>query len=286
MLKRGGGLILYQKLLMGNEPYFISVNKAHGFEAHRHSEAEISYCIDGSYDIICENKRYTLSVGDVAVVAPMATHEFPKGHEASQRMTLELGYSLIGSYFEGFSTIDGGCIVFRHGDPAANENYDKLKNILDETAKILLTPSDFGKLTVKGNLYCAAATLLDMIQRSFDAPRGSKSASDIQKVDRALEMIYSRYFEPLTVEEIGGICGYSKSNFCKIFKRITGDTFHNTLVRHRIKMACTLLTQTDLSVERIAAETGFADSKSFCRVFKRILGYTAGEYRKSKKTEV
>ena len=33
-------------------------------------------------------------------------------------------------------------------------------------------------------------------------------------------------------------------------------------------------------VERIAAEVGFADAKSFCRVFKAQMGISPGAYRK------
>ena len=104
--------------------------------------------------------------------------------------------------------------------------------------------------------------------------------SDIRKIDKALEQIYTSYYEPLSVEQVSASCGYSKSNFCKIFKSITGDTFHNTLNRHRVEIACDLLLSGELTVEAVAAKTGFADSKSFCRVFKRITGKTAMQYRK------
>ena len=56
--------MLYQKLLMGNKPYFTYVGNAAPFVAHRHPEVEISYCLEGSYAILCENKQYLLSAGD------------------------------------------------------------------------------------------------------------------------------------------------------------------------------------------------------------------------------
>ena len=69
-------------------------------------------------------------------------------------------------------------------------------------------------------------------------------------------------------------------NFCKIFKTITGDTFHSILNRHRIEIACLRLKIAGEPVERIAAEVGFADAKSFCRVFKAQMGISPGAYRK------
>ena len=87
------------------------------------------------------------------------------------------------------------------------------------------------------------------------------------------------------VESVSAVCGYSKSNFCKIFKKITGDTFHNTLNRRRVEVACVLLRQTDDPIEKIAQEAGFADIKSFCRVFKNHTGSNAREYRKDFKAK-
>lgn len=102
----------------------------------------------------------------------------------------------------------------------------------------------------------------------------------LKKIDHALEIIHNQYPDPLTVDTTSRLCGYSKSNFCRIFKKITGNTFHNALNRRRVDVACALLRQTDAPIEQIAQETGFVDAKSFCRVFKSLTGITARDYRK------
>ena len=38
-----------------------------------------------------------------------------------------------------------------------------------------------------------------------------------EALQKALELIHSRYAEPITVEQAADITGYGKSNFCKIF---------------------------------------------------------------------
>jgi YesN/AraC family two-component response regulator len=74
--------------------------------------------------------------------------------------------------------------------------------------------------------------------------------------------------------------GYSKSNFCRVFKRITGNTFHDILNQRRVEVAGFLLVQTNLDLEEIAQQVGFLDAKCFCRVFKKYTGKTPGTYRK------
>ena len=155
--------------------------------------------------------------------------------------------------------------------------------MLKETADIYSSSTNFCELLVKGNLYRASALLLQMLYNPTPHVSQSKKLTDVNKIEEALEKIYNCYSEPLSVEEISTLCGYSKSNFCRIFKNITGDTFHNTLNRHRIEVSCILLRETNYTTEKIAQETGFTDAKTFCRAFKKYMGNSAGKYRKNSK---
>lgn len=274
--------MIYQKLLMGSKPYFISVGGSVPVDSHRHPEIELSFCLEGSYDIICENRSYSLSAGELAVISPMAKHKIPQGSFTCKKLTVEVGYTLLGDFFELFGS-SASCVVYSPKEsPAAV--YEPLTALLRETAELNSAENPFSELLIKGNLYKISALLLQLCTKSGSEGAETKKLSDIRKIDMALEKIYSSYFKPLTVEEISEFCGYSKSNFCKIFRNITGDTFHATLNRHRIEVACMLLKETGYSVERVAEETGFSDLKSFCRTFKTIMGISAGRYRKGIKS--
>ena len=67
----------------------------------------------------------------------------------------------------------------------------------------------------------------------------------------------------------------------RIFKHIVGETFHSALNRRRVENACCYLGETAIPVSDIAGLVGFADAKSFCRVFKSITGKSPGQYRAS-----
>jgi len=277
--------MLYQKLLIGSNPYFILAGDTSPFGLHRHPEIELSYCAEGEDYIICENKHYSLKKGDFAIVSPMAAHEFPTANIFGKRLTIEVGYVFLGEFFKIFASQNSPCILYKKNDLQGHAPYSELIALFEETAAINSSNSPFRELLIKGNLYKISALLL---QISYDAENNNyqnKNLTVIKNIERALEKIYNNYYEPLSVEDISAFCGYSKSNFCKIFKTITGDTFHNTLNRHRIEVALMLLRETDYTVEKIALETGFADTKSFCRVFKKFMGKSAGEYRKKPTAE-
>ena len=274
--------MLYQKLLMGDKPYFLHISHADAFEAHRHSEMELSFCLQGTYDLVCENQRYSLTAGDFALILPLAAHEIPAHNPPScQCVTIELGYSLLGNYLTAFTRERGGCLCFKNSELTDNELYRRIVETMQETVSLYQSSIAFDELLIRGNLYKISGMLLKLSQSMHAIDVQSKRAEDIKKIDRALEIIYNRYFEPLTVEAVSALCGYSKSNFCKIFKEITGNTFHATLNSHRVEIACILLQGTDDSIEKIALEIGFPDVKSFCRVFKKAKGVSAGTFRKT-----
>ena len=274
--------MLYQKLLAGNKPYFISerTETLDGFEEHCHPEVELTYCLEGSCDNICDGKRYTLHAGDLLIIPPMAAHAFPASPSPFHCIVVELGPSLMGEYFDAFISRNTTCRHCRREDFSEISVFGALASLLEETAALNRSNEDFSELFIRGNLYRASALLLQLLHSTGTAGNPVKKSLEIKNVDNALKAIYIRYYEPLDIESVSAECGYSKSNFCKIFKNITGDTFHNTLNRHRVEIACMLLREGSRSVEDIAQDTGFADMKSFCRVFKRHMGESAGEYRK------
>lgn len=274
--------MLYQKLLVGADSYFFSVGKSHAFELHCHPEIELSYCFRGSYNIIADDREYTLSQGDLFMVSPLVPHEM--GSRVSEDclcLTVEVGPAFLGEQFELFVSAapTNSLIPLRQGqdDPL----HRHLRELLDETAALSLEKAPFYKLLVKGNLFKISAYLLKMLSGNKPAETVSKSLADIEKIGRVINMIYNRYSEPLDLDTACALCGYSKSNFCKTFKAITGKSFHTLLNRHRIDIACLRLKESPASIEEIALRSGFSDTKNFCRVFKKNLGQTAGEYRKA-----
>ncbi|MBW7456469.1 AraC family transcriptional regulator, partial [Paenibacillus sepulcri] len=67
-----------------------------------------------------------------------------------------------------------------------------------------------------------------------------------------------------------------------LFKEEFNMKFIDFIVRLRMERAEELLAETDESVQNIALRVGYANSITFGRVFKRIIGMTSGDYRKLK----
>ena len=268
--------MLYQPLLVGKDSYFLQTGSAATFELHRHPEMELSFCLSGGYSVIIDGETYHLQAGDLALIPPMAAHEFLSGE--GRRMTVELGPGFLGEYFRPLVNMTFSRRIFRLTE--GDEVFFALNDLLRETGSLWETRSEFSGLAIRGNLFRISALIL---QHFLTIPGGSSSARslrDVARIELALEMIHERYASPLDLDCVCEACGFSKSSFCRIFKKITGNTFHNVLNRHRVEVACLHLRDSSLPVAEISVAVGFADAKSFCRVFRSITGESPGVYRR------
>lgn len=85
-----------------------------------------------------------------------------------------------------------------------------------------------------------------------------------------------------SIEEIASIYNVSPNHFIRSFKQYVGVSPNSFRISKRLEVACELLVSTDLSVERIAVASGYADPLYFSRAFKKHVGLSPSEYRREK----
>lgn len=275
---RGGRILLYQKILSNERPYYIGIGRMFPFQEHRHADFELNFCVEGAFDILADKKRFTVAEGCTTLIPPMCSHEIPadENHERTA-MTITVGMSLLKRHFSDFSRMATTPQVFDLRKP----EYQHIYPLFMECAQTLMegrAPSD---LLIMGNILKIFAYLFDSSDIAPCESTGTANYLMIENVEKALELIYYNYKEALSVEYVAALTGYSKSNFCKIFKKVVGESFHRALNRQRASNAAGLLRATDMAVADIAAEVGFSEAKVFCRVFKSIYGITPGQYRRT-----
>lgn len=89
----------------------------------------------------------------------------------------------------------------------------------------------------------------------------------------------------ISVEELAAAFNYAPKYLGRLFKSKTGQTVTEYDNRLKIRQAESLLEETDLSIEQIAAQAGFNSGTYFDRVFRKITGLSPLMYRKSAKQQ-
>jgi AraC-like DNA-binding protein len=98
-------------------------------------------------------------------------------------------------------------------------------------------------------------------------------------LQRAKDLVDSRYAEALTVEHLAAAAGLSRAHFSREFRRAFGDSPHAYLLTRRLERAAALLRGTELSVADICMAVGLQSVGSFTTSFVRMFRRTPTAYR-------
>ena len=266
--------MFYQKIYGAEAPFRVTISQLQKFPEHRHGDLEIHFAMNGGFDIMIEKEIYRVPEGSMSFVHSMEAHAIPEADDDERRVVvLIVGTSLLKRHFAEFSRA-----AFRESVYDLTK-HPRIAGLFTECASLAYSTSPASELMLEGLVCQLLGTMLSELAVKTGEPPKETGLQRVENIDRALELIYYNYKDPITVDDAARVTGYSKSNFCKIFKLTVGEGFHQALNRQRVKSAATLLRATSASVGDIAVEVGFSESKTFCRVFKGIMGVTPGQYR-------
>ena len=128
---------------------------------------------------------------------------------------------------------------------------------------------------VKGNTYEAAVAMTGALY-SFLAVFMHYHESEVPErdarmmyVEKAENYIETNYSYPVTVEDVADYVGISRSHLFRSFQTYMNCSPKEFLSQYRIKQACRLLKETDLSVSAIAYSVGFENNLYFSKAFRK-----------------
>ena len=138
----------------------------------------------------------------------------------------------------------------------------------------LMSDSIYGNYRAAGFLY----DFLIEFHRLISAASSAVTANTA--VIRAVDYININYTSEITMEQLCEAAGVSKQHLCRLFRSVLNVRPMEYAAKRRIQAAKELLTNTDLSIEEIAEETGFCTGSYFCKLFRRYEEMTPSQFRK------
>jgi len=87
--------------------------------------------------------------------------------------------------------------------------------------------------------------------------------------------------EPHTLANLASLAGLSRYHFLRTFKRVTGITPHQWILRARLREAARRIATSREPITEIALDTGFEDLSNFIRSFRAEFGISPRKYRVS-----
>jgi len=98
-------------------------------------------------------------------------------------------------------------------------------------------------------------------------------------VRQAMNYMEQHYAEKLTLQEVADACFVSQWHLSKLLNRYSEKSFYDILNSLRVEQAKRLLADPGLRIGDIGEMVGYADTAHFAKVFKKLTGMSANEYR-------
>lgn len=113
--------------------------------------------------------------------------------------------------------------------------------------------------------------------------RGVLAALADARLGGALAAMHASPSTHWTLESLGRRAAMSRSAFAERFRAIVGETPLQYLTRWRVQHASALLTESRLSLDRIAERVGYESAASLSRAFRKITGTSPGAFRRARR---
>jgi AraC family transcriptional regulator len=169
------------------------------------------------------------------------------------------------------------------GDVTLVEGFGKLDPVLWACGSALLTELRHPDICSRMLCETIALQLTVQLVRRHAARPPRTSADPIvmtsRRLRRSRDFIEDNLAGELTIGRIADHVGLSRFHFAHCFKRATGMTPRQYVLRRRVERARQLLERTDLALAEIGLSVGFASQSHFTAAFRKLTGTTPWRHR-------
>ncbi|USQ68046.1 AraC family transcriptional regulator [Companilactobacillus allii] len=261
------------------EPFKYYVHKGRGINVspHWHQGIEINYLISDDDLEFRENGKTThYHQGDMWVTNSRVVHE---AHLVSEDRWLELGliidYGFLKKIYPQIS--EHKFVVNNITNLSHPNDYRKLQEYLRELYQLTIIPEKTIELKMTGIVYLILAILIqDFTKR---VPRIDESANE-NLVDSVTVQINNRFREPITGLKLAKEFNTSLTTLNRQFNKNISMSVGKYITMIRLLNAQKKLLNGNQTVEYIAIDCGFSNSKTFINSFKNWKHVTPFRYRK------
>ena len=264
---------------------------------HWHEEVEFLYIQQGQAYITCDEDNITVSEGDIVFINHAVRHFItPAGSDGVIFSTIVVNPSFI----LGFGQLE---LENKYINPiTANRSFHSLHitskdSLYQQFMPLFKQLITLNKDCPSGYELLSKAYILQLWKLLYDQlPVPSSDSSkitartanqDAQRAKQAMLYIQEHFMESVTLDDIAGSILVSKSECCRCFRRATGLSPIEYLMKYRIMESAKYMhRKTHESISEIAGAVGFNNTSYFNKIFKKFIGCTPTEYRKSLRKDI
>ena len=247
-----------------SDPVKTEVGTNFRFPLHLHGSFELITVTEGEMLITVQGRAIPLQVGQAVLVFPNQAHALDTPEESRHLLCI-------------FSETQVKAFAKHVSERIPMDNlFTPSSFYLDRLQALHNDPTGFKESDLKGLLY----SLCGEFDRTADYVERPNNREDL--LARIFGFVEEHYSKDCSLEALSAYTSYHYVYLSRFFKEQTGISFTDYVNRYRIGEAGYLLKNTDRSILQTAYDCGFESLRSFNRNFKKHLGQTPLQYRKSR----
>ena len=136
-----------------------------------------------------------------------------------------------------------------------------------------------GRLFMDSVEQAMAVTLVEghaVRHRPVQIYRGGLGSARLRRIK---ELVHAKMGDDLSLDEMAQSAGLSPAHFARMFRKSTGQTPHQFVLRQRVECAKAMLRVPDARVLDVAVACGFTTQQHFAQVFRDVCGVSPTQYR-------
>lgn len=254
------------------------------FQWHHHPEYELTLTLNSVGQRFIGDHAGEYEDGDLVLVGPNQPHTWvsrAKLAEDQPHVALVLWFhpQWIGRLLEGAVELSGVASMLARGRAGLKFSPETACGVRRDFEELFERPPARRLLSLLGILNRIADDK-DAITLATPVARHKPLTESRDRIDRILLHLHQNYTRQISLDELADKAALSVSGLHRLFRRHTGTTVSDYLMRLRIGDACARLSSTDRPVQQIAEAVGYNTIANFNRQFKAVRGMKPSDYRK------
>lgn len=229
----------------------------------------LEYVLRGIGHIECDGKKYTVKQGDFYLLNRLHSHLYYSDKDDPYgKIWINVGGRLLDGIINAYGLTDGAIII---PESQTLHFFEKLRSLL---STVNVDNSD-EIMTECSKVMC------EMIITAANEHRRVQRAA-VSTAERIKDYIDSGLSYNVTLDDIAQHFYLNKSYIISIFSDKYGYTPKQYILQRKMQAACSMLEENMYSISEIADLLDFSSSQHFSSSFKKKLGISPDEYRRSK----
>lgn len=257
---------------------------------HLHPFFELIYVLEGSGIHNINNNHYAFVKGDLFLLTPEDAHTFEidaltrfciidftksffikSNQKGDEKMDVSDAFKRLEYIFHNHHNVKGNIIV------------DSDRNLFEVLINQLMAEKEheqsFGKIITQNIIFLLLNLIARNVQQNIIIY--SKECNPKNKVHEITAYIQQNIYDKnlIKLENLAANFNKTADHLNKYFKQQTGCTIKDYITQYKLDLIKTRLKFSDLTISQIADEMNFTDESHLNKIFKRVFGQTAKQFK-------